>query len=195
MVTPTAPLRALVLLLAGVLLLLAGCSGLEGSGDKGYVTANGAVRELDPDERDAPKSIEGVDLDGKPISLADYRGRVVVLNVWGDWCGECHAEAGDVVGAAEETQGDEVTFVGINVRDPSPEQAKSFVRQYDVPFRSFYDPSGETLLQFHGTLTAISTPATVVLDREGRVAGSVLGVLPSQQTLVSMIEKVVAEDG
>ncbi len=190
----TAPLlRALSAVIAAV--LLTGCTGLEGAGDKGYVTADGVVRELDPSDRGEAKSISGTDLDGNPLSTEDHRGQVVVLNVWGDWCGECHAEAGDVVGAAEQTQNDDVVFVGINVRDPSPETAMSFVRQYDVPFRSLYDQSGESLLEFHGTLTALSTPATVVLDRQGRVAGSVLGVLPSQQTLVSMIEKVVAEDG
>jgi hypothetical protein len=69
------------------------------------------------------------------------------------------------------------------------------VRTFRIPFRSIYDPKGETLLRFHGTLTPNSVPSTVVLDREGRVAASVLGTLPSTTTLTSIIDKVVAEDG
>ncbi|MFS3129773.1 TlpA disulfide reductase family protein [Nocardioides sp. Bht2] len=174
-------------------LTLAGCSGLEGTGEKGYVTSDGRVTELDAGDRSSAISISGKDLRGEPLDLADYRGKVVVMNVWGQWCGECHAEAGDVVGAAEKTEGDDVAFVGINVRDSSPETARSYERQYDVPFPSFYDPSSEKLLAFNGALPISATPSTVVLDREGRVAASVIGVLPSEQTLISMIEKVVAE--
>lgn len=178
-----------------VAVTFAGCSGLEGTGDKGYVTSDGRVTELDAGDRGSAVSITGEDLDGNDLDLADFRGKVVVMNVWGNWCGECHAEAADVVGAAEETIGDDVAFVGINVRDSSAATARSYERQYDVPFPSFYDPSGEKLLAFDGSLPISATPSTMVLDREGRVAASVIGVLPTKQTLVSMIEKVVAEDG
>lgn len=176
-------------------LLLSGCSGLDGTEGKGYVSGGGTIRELDPVDRGKAISFEGESLHGDDLALKDHRGKVVVLNVWGNWCAECHVEAGDVVGAAEETQGDDVVFLGINVRDPSPETAAGYERQYDVPYDSFFDPSGQLLLEFHGTLSAGAVPSTVVLDREGRVAASVLGVLPSKQTLVSIIEKVVDEDG
>jgi hypothetical protein len=97
-----------------------------------------------------------------------------------------------VVGAAEELGGD-AQFVGINIRDGSPEQARSFVRTFDVPYPSFYSPDGEALLPFSGTLTPNSIPSFVVLDREGRVAASIIGKLPSQTTLVEVVEDVAAE--
>ncbi|WP_235737443.1 TlpA disulfide reductase family protein [Nocardioides alcanivorans] len=182
---------ALVLTLG---LLLSACSGLDGTDGKGYVSGGGTVREVDPGDRGKKVSFTGDAVDGSKLSLEEQRGKVVVMNVWGMWCGECHMEAEDVVDAAVETQGDDVAFLGINVRDASRDNAASYERQYDVPFPSFYDPSGELLLEFHGILSALVVPSTVVLDREGRVAASVIGVLPSKQTLVSIIEKVVAED-
>jgi thiol-disulfide isomerase/thioredoxin len=142
-----------------------------------------------PEERGEPIELEGEDLDGEPLSLAGLRGQVVVVNVWWSACPPCRTEMPDLVGAAEET-GDTATFVGINIRDSSVEQAQSFVRSFDVPYPSFFDPSGEALLPFAGTLSPRSIPSTVVLDREGRVAAAVIGALPSQQTLVDLVDEV-----
>jgi thiol-disulfide isomerase/thioredoxin len=139
--------------------------------------------------------LSGEDLDGEPVSLEELRGKVVVINVWGAWCTDCRREAPDLVEVANGADPEDVAFLGIDARDPSRENARGYVRTFDVPFRSLYDPKGESLLRFRGTLTPNSIPSTVVLDREGRVAASILGVLPSAGTLESVIEKVVAEDG
>ncbi|KRF16645.1 hypothetical protein ASG90_10275 [Nocardioides sp. Soil797] len=168
---------------------------MEGTGDKGYVSGNGQITQLKPDERTSAIKLSGKDLDGKELSLADYRGKVVVVNVWGAWCVECRKEAPDIVGVANDVDPDDVVFVGLNNRDPSRDNAKGYVRTFDVPFRSIFDPSAKTLLAFHGTLTPYSTPSTVIIDREGRVAASVLGVMPSKTTLTDLIDEVVAEDG
>jgi thiol-disulfide isomerase/thioredoxin len=183
---------ALMLLALG---LLAGCSSLAGTGDKGYVSGGGQITELDPADREGPVELSGDDLDGQPRSLADLRGKVVVVNVWGAWCTDCREEAPDLVSVAKETAGDDVAFLGIDARDPSRENARGYVRTFGVPFPSIYDPRGVTLLEFDGTITPNSIPSTVVLDRQGRVAASILGTLPSATTLRDVIEKVVAEDG
>ena len=177
------------------LLVLTGCSSLQGTGEKGYVSGNGQITELEPGERSKPIQLSGEDLDGKPVSLEDFAGKVVVVNVWGAWCTDCRKEAPDLVRAAEKITGNDVAFLGIDARDPSKENAQGYVRTFRIPFRSIYDPKGETLLRFHGTLTPNSVPSTVVLDREGRVAASILGTLPSSTTLTSLIQKVVDEDG
>ena len=178
-----------------VLLVTTGCSSLQGTGEKGYVSGSGQITELDPGDRAKPIELSGEDLDGKAVSLTDLRGKVVVVNVWGAWCTDCRKEAPDLVRAAEKTTGNDVAFLGIDARDPSKENAQGYVRTFRIPFRSIYDPKGETLLRFHGTLTPNSVPSTVVLDREGRVAASILGTLPSSTTLTSLIQKVVDEDG
>lgn len=175
--------------------MLAGCSSLEGSGDKGYVSGNGQITQLEPGDRKGPIKLSGEDLDGKELSLADYRGKVVVVNVWGAWCVECRKEAPDIVDVAREVDPHDVAFVGLNNRDPSRDNAKAYVRTFKIPFRSLFDPSAQALLAFHGTLTPYSTPSTVIIDRKGRVAASVLGVIPSKTTLADLIDDVVAESG
>ena len=125
------------------------------------------------------------------MKLADFRGKPLVVVVWGSWCAPCRAEAPDVVAAAEKLEGT-AEFVGLNIRDASADNARAFVRSFDVPYRSFYSPGGEAMLAFGGTLTPNSIPSFVVLDDEGRVAASILGELPSTTTLVEVTEDVAA---
>lgn len=179
-------------LLAAVLLLLTGCSSLEGTEGKGYVTADGTVRMVDEADREAPVELSGVGLDGKPLDLADFRGQVTVVNVWGAWCAQCRYEMPDLVEAAAETEGT-AEFVGINIRDGSESQAISFNRKFGVEYPSFYSPDGKALLPFHDTIPPNAIPSTVVLDAEGRVAAAIIGVLPSAGTLVGVIEDVAGE--
>ena len=184
--------RSLLVAALGCLLLLTGCSSLQGTGDKGFYTGDGGVNVVKAVDRGDPVELTGTDLDGNPIDLADYRGKPVVITVWGSWCGPCRAEAPDVVATANEL-GDRAQFVGINLRDPSTTSSKAFVRNFDVPYPSVFSPDGKAMLQFQGTLGPNSIPSFVVLDAEGRVAASILGTLPSQQTLVDLVSDVAAE--
>ena len=176
-------------LLLVCVLALAGCTSLEGTGDKGFVSGEGQVVQVAADERDEPIELEGEDLEGEPLDLADFRGKPVVVTVWGSWCAPCREEAPEVVAAAEEL-GDDAHFVGINLRDSNQAQAQAFVRTFDVPYPSFYSPDGMAMLAFDGTLTPNSIPSFVVLDEEGRVAASIVGTLPSQTTLVELVRDV-----
>ena len=168
----------------------AGCSSSPETGDKGFVGADGIVTQVGTGSRQPPGTVEGETLEGKPISLADYEGRVVVLNVWGSWCGPCRKEAPLLGEAARELAKDDVAFVGVNTRDSSQDQGLAFQRRYDVPYPSIFDPSGRTLLAFSGTLNPSAIPSTVVLDEQGRVAASILGEVPSRRTLVDLVEDV-----
>ena len=162
---------------------------MSGTGDTGFVTGDGTVSEVASAQRDAAVTLEGTDLDGRDLDLAGLRGKPVVVVVWGSWCTPCRAEAPDVVAAAARLKG-EAHFVGVNIRDPSTSQARSFVRRFSVPYPSFYSPDGRALLAFRGTLTPNSIPSFVVLDAEGRVAASIIGVLPSTTTLVDLVDEV-----
>jgi thiol-disulfide isomerase/thioredoxin len=181
-----------VALLAGCLLALTGCSGLQSSGDKGFVSADGKVEQVAAADRGDPVTLEGKDLDGKPLSVADYRGKPVVVVVWGSWCAPCRAEAPDVVAAAKELDGT-AQFVGLNIRDGSADQAKGFVRTFGVPYPSFYSPDGKAMLAFSGSLPPQAIPSFAVLDDEGRVAAVIPGELPSKTTLVELTQDVADE--
>lgn len=182
-----APLVALA-----CLLVLAGCSDLSGTGDKGYISGEGVPTEVEPADRGEPVALTGTDLDGEEVDLAALRGKPVVVNVWASWCPPCRVEQPDLNEAAAEL-GDEVTFVGLNIRDASRDNAAAYVRNLDVPYPSVYSADGAALLPFAGTLTPRSIPSTVVLDAEGRIAASVNGRIPTTQTLLSLVEAVLDE--
>lgn len=172
--------------------MLTGCSSLQGTGDKGFVTGTGAVSQVPIAERAAPLEFTGEDLAGAELSLEGLRGKPVVVVVWGAWCPPCREEAPEVVAAAEDL-GDEASFVGINIRDPGVANPQAFVRRFDIPYPSFFSPDGKALLPFSGTLTAYTIPSFVVLDPDGRVAASIIGALPSTTTLVDLVQDVSAE--
>ncbi|WP_203337202.1 TlpA family protein disulfide reductase [Nocardioides limicola] len=180
-------------LLTVALLALTGCGGGQGTGDKGYITGDGTVRELPVADRGTPVRLDGVDLAGEPLSVADLRGTPVVVIVWGSWCPPCRAEAPELAELAHAR--DDVAFVGINIRDPSEANGLSFNRRFGIDYPSFFSPTGEALLAFRGTLTPNSIPSTVVLDASGRVAASIIGPLPSIGTLNALIDTVVDEVG
>jgi thiol-disulfide isomerase/thioredoxin len=191
---PAALLRAGV---AGALVvLLAGCTtsgadeGTRSAGQDGYVGVKGNLTQIPPADRTPAPVVDGSSLDGKPVSTADYRGQVVVLNVWGSWCGPCRAEAPALQRASTRTRG-KAQFVGINSRDKDPAPAQAFVRAFGIGYPSIYDPDGKALLPFAGTLPPSAIPSTLILDAEGRLAVRALGEV-SELTLVQMVDDVAA---
>lgn len=172
--------------------VLAGCSGLSGTSGRGYVMGDGAVAEIEPADREEQIAFTGEDLEGEELSLEALRGKPVVVNVWWSACDPCIVEQPKLNRVAEQ-MGDRVAFVGVNIRDASVEDAQAFVRSQDVPYPSFYSEDGRALLAFSAGLGPRSVPATLVLDAEGRVAAVVPGAIPTEQTLVSLLERVLDE--
>ena len=185
-----AALPAAVALVAG---LLAGCSNgsVGSSGDQGFVGGKGVITTLKVADRKRPGTVSGTTLAGKHTSLSDYRGKVVVVNVWGSWCPPCRAEAPTLARAARDLQKKGVVFLGINSRNPEQAGPQAFERRYKIPYDSIYDPDGRTLLAFHGTLAPNSIPSTVVIDKQGRVAASVIGKV-TLTTLEDIVGEVLA---
>lgn len=185
--------RLLLVTLGAALLLLGGCTSVEGAGSKGYVSGDGSVIRMDPADRGKPIDVVGKDLEGEPLDLAALRGQPVVVNVWWSGCPECRVESPRLVSAAQQLEG-KATFVGLNIRDSSVDQAKSFERNHKITWRSFFSPDGKALLPFAkaGLLNPSTVPATVVLDAEGRVSAAILGEVTSSRTLVDLVSDVAA---
>jgi peroxiredoxin len=185
--------RALLPAVLALLALTAGCgSTLSGPGDSGYRGGDGSITLLKVSERKAPDTgkVKGRTLEGKKVSLASYRGKVVVINVWGSWCPPCRAEADDLSVAAKQLQPDGVVFLGINTRDNSADTALAFQRSHAVPYPSMFDPGGAVLGAFHRTLNPKAIPSTMVIDERGRVAAIILGEVTSARTLIDLVDEV-----
>jgi len=166
---------------------LAGCGDLGStSGAQGFITQAGNVVQVAPADRKAPIALSGTTLDGKPLDLASYRGKVLVVNIWGSWCDPCIAEAPLLAQAASRLP---VPFVGIDIRDQSADNAASYNRSYGISYPSIYDPGSTTLLAFRD-YPVQSPPTTFVLDQQGRVAAAILGQVPSVQTLEDVVDQV-----
>ncbi len=184
--------------LACVLLTLplAACSGSGFSaGENGFVSTDKTVSIItDAASRQAPDGgVAGEDLDGEQVSLADLKGRVVVMPVWGSWCGPCRAEAPMLADASRDLEKHGVSFLGIDSRDPDKSDPKAFVRRFDISYPSIHDPDGVTLLAFHGTLPPQSIPSFVFIDGEGRIAARVLGEI-DRSTLYGVVSKILGKD-
>ena len=184
--------RPLVVLLALLALVTTGCSSLEGTGDKGYISGDGQIHAIDPVDRDKPIALTGADLDGNELSLEDLRGKVVVVNYWWSQCPPCRVEQPALNDAATEVA-DDAAFIGINIRDLSADNGLAYVRKFDVPYPSVYDPSGKALLAFSGVLTRNAIPSTLVLDKEGRVAATVIGAVPGTRTIPDLVADIAGE--
>ena len=189
--TARAP-RVLAGVLAG-LLLLAGCSSTpEGTFEFGGAGGETQVSYDPPGSRDVLPAVAGEDLltPGGRVSSEDFRGQVVVLNVWGSWCGPCRGEAGALTEVAAASAPRGVQFLGINVRDDR-DAAADFVRDRGKGYPSIYDPPGRSLLALRG-YPRNTVPTTIVLDRQHRVAAIFLtAVLASD--LQPVVDRVAAE--
>ncbi|GAA2814337.1 TlpA disulfide reductase family protein [Kitasatospora sp. CM 4170] len=183
---------------AAAALALTGCSssGSSGSGDGqiGFVSAKGSnISKAEVGHRQDAPDLSGSTLEGTPVKLADYRGKVVVLNVWGSWCGPCRAEADDLQRVWEKYKDQGVQFLGINTRDPEITNAVRFEQEKGVTFPSLYDPAGTQLLKFpKGSLNPQSVPTTIVVDREGKLAARAVGG-QTDDALESVLQPVLAE--
>ncbi len=133
---------------------------------QGYVGGDGTVRWVAPAKRTGAVALSGSTTDGTTVSVADWRGKLVVVNVWYASCAPCRIEAPDLAAIATATP--DVQFLGINTRDDAA-AAQAFEKKFETPYPSLLDAStGAALLALRGTIPPQAVPSTVVLDTEGR---------------------------
>ncbi|MFE0358043.1 TlpA family protein disulfide reductase [Streptomyces nigra] len=188
-VLPTAGAVALAFLLSAC-----GSSGSTASSSgSNFVTGSDGISFAKQGTRATAPTLSGKTVDGQMINTDDYKGKIVVLNVWGSWCNPCRAEASNLAKVARDLADEGVQFVGINTRDAQPAAARAFEKEFDVPYPSLHDPTGKLILRFpKGSLSPQAIPTTIIIDRKGKIAARALTAL-SEQTLRRMLKPVLAE--
>jgi thiol-disulfide isomerase/thioredoxin len=103
-------------------------------------------------------------LDGKPVTLADSKGKVILLNFWATWCGPCRAEIPDLV-ELQDKYNDRLQILGLVVDDDDQDAIKDFVEKFGINYPVALATS-DIRMQYGGIAVL---PTSFVLDAEGRV--------------------------
>ncbi|MGE3277105.1 MAG: TlpA family protein disulfide reductase [Vicinamibacterales bacterium] len=118
------------------------------------------------------------DLDGSPVPLERYRGKVIVLNFWATWCAPCRGEIPDLVALQADHAGD-LVVVGIVVQDQFDTRVASFVREYAMPYPALDGSDAAVVEQAFGGFYGL--PTTIVIGRDGIVRERHLGAMTREQ--------------
>ena len=181
------------------LTLLAGCSSdpladqYSAGTTKNYISGEGTISEIKAADRGEPISFASVTDSGDDVSSDDYAGKVLVLNFWYAGCPPCRVEAPELEEVNQAFQGQDVAFLGVNVRDQAA-QSLSFAETLGVTYPSVMDAdNGNLLLAFAGTVAPNAVPTTLVIDKQGRVAARFLGAIDGPSSLRTIINDTLAE--
>jgi thiol-disulfide isomerase/thioredoxin len=120
-----------------------------------------------------PVDLQLKNTDGKKVRLSDYRGSVVLLNFWATWCLPCRAEMPILVKAHQEYGSRGVKFIGAALDDrQSRLKIPEFVREMNIAFPVW---TGASTMDLDDLKLGQSVPATIFVNRDGRIVSRVLG--------------------
>lgn len=183
--------------IAAVIGTAAGCSGQDAVARGGafdFVSPGGKVDIFydPPGSRGVIGDLTGPDLvTDKPIRASDYRGKILVINVWGSWCAPCRIETPELEKVFVATQPLGVQFIGIDVRD-GRQAAQDFVTDRHVTYPSIFDPSMRSMIVLGSHYPTSVVPTTIALDRHHRVAAVFLRALQADD-LTPLIRRLATE--
>ena len=121
------------------------------------------------------------DLDGNIINLSDLKGKVVLLNFWGTWCGPCRREIPDFVDLMKKHQDSGFEILGVTLTSGPPENIKAFSDQWNINYTLLTDiDKNETqrVTSLYGQVTGqpiTGIPTTFIIDREGFIRHRYVG--------------------
>ena len=121
------------------------------------------------------------DLEGNTITLEQLKGKVVLLNFWGTWCGPCRKEIPDFIRLAKKYKDDGLEIIGVTLTSGPPENIKAFSDKWGINYKLLTDISGnetQTVTALYGQATGkriTGIPTTFIIDREGYIQKRYVG--------------------
>jgi len=120
----------------------------------------------------------------RPASLADYAGKVILLNIWATWCDPCRLEMPSMERLNERLGGPDFRVVAVSVDKDGPDVVMKFVNSYGLHFDILHDQSG----RIQQTLQTTGVPESFVIDRNGVIIKKIIGAerwdSPVNETLI-----------
>ena len=126
------------------------------------------------------------DLDGRPIRLADLRGKAVWVNFWTTWCPPCQSEVPILRDLAERYKGQGLEVVAVSVQETSPADVKAYATKYQLPYTIGFDGSGKIFHAYKG----YGLPTQVFIDSNGVIA-SIVGAPLDEAGAIAQIERIL----
>jgi len=137
-----------------------------------------------------PVAINLKDVDGKNVSISDFKGNIVFLNFWTTWCPTCRIEMPSMEKLHQKLKNKDFAMVTINLQE-SASQVKSFFEEFKLTFTALLDPTGEI-----GALFGIrAIPTTYILDKTGKIIGMVNGPREwDSKASITLFENLIDND-
>jgi len=132
----------------------------------------GAASQCDPKAKQATLNFTLKDVNGKPVKLADFKGKILVLNFWATWCIPCRAEIPALVELQAKYAGNGLQVIGVSIDDPA-EKMKPFVGQYKINYPVLQALGNDGILDTYGPMVVV--PQTVIIQRDGKLCTKHVG--------------------
>lgn len=110
-------------------------------------------------------------LKGNRVQLADYKGKVVILNLWATWCGPCRVEMPGMENLYRRYRSEGLEILAVSLDKGSSDKVQTFVDEYQLSFPVLLDSDGQVESRYH----ALTIPTTFVIDKKGMVVAEVDG--------------------
>ena len=137
-------------------------------------------------------------LDGTTFKVSDRKGKVLLLNIWGTWCGPCRAEMPHLIALQDRYRDQGFEVLGLNIGDgngtpETVEQIKAFVASMKLNY-TIARIQNSTTNQFYQISKQQVVPQTLLIDREGHLRGVFVGGGPKIiESMNATLEKAMAE--
>jgi len=168
--------RALLIVMA---LLLTGCTSPQPAAIKGEVISCASVSS----DKSITQGISVECVDGSAGTVIESLRGPMIINVWGSWCTSCLAEMPEFVSFYGKAKG-KVQLVGVAVEESSPANSRKFIEEHGMTWPNYYDRDNKTRSYF-----GMGVPVTWFIDESGAVKYKKIGVVKSEQELITLTAK------
>jgi cytochrome c biogenesis protein CcmG/thiol:disulfide interchange protein DsbE len=161
--------KVVVAVALGSLVLFSACSGSQ---------SVRASAKNEKDRKPAP-NFTLKDANGKPVSLSDFKGKVVLLNFWATWCGPCGLEIPWFEEFEQQYKSKGFAVLGVSMDDDGWSAVKPYMEEHKINYRVLL--GNDSVSQLYGGLDAL--PTTFIIDREGNIAYPHVGLIGKNEYL------------